>query len=72
MINTQPRNSSITYTWNGESYTGTIFPAKVLKTFGAGDSYASAFIYGLMEGLSIDQSMEFGAASAAIVISSHR
>jgi 5-dehydro-2-deoxygluconokinase len=65
------KDGSIAYTKDGESYTGTIFPAKVLKTFGAGDSYASAFIYGLMEGWRIDKAMEFGSASASIVISSH-
>ncbi|OFE39062.1 hypothetical protein BGV83_26310 [Bacillus anthracis] len=43
----------------------------MLKTFGAGDSYASAFIYGLMQGLEIPQAMRLGGASASIVISKH-
>ncbi|MCG3056052.1 carbohydrate kinase family protein, partial [Escherichia coli] len=47
------------------------FRTKVLKTFGAGDSYASAFIYGLMQGFSISEAMRFGGASASIVISKH-
>ncbi|WP_220184007.1 5-dehydro-2-deoxygluconokinase [Thermoactinomyces mirandus] len=62
---------SITYTKDGHSYTGGIFRTKVLKTFGAGDSYASAFIYGLMNGWEISRAMEYGSASAAIVISRH-
>ncbi|MBY0064009.1 5-dehydro-2-deoxygluconokinase [Priestia aryabhattai] len=62
---------SITYTRDGESHRGGIFKTKVLKTFGAGDSYASAFIYGLMQGLEIPQAMRFGGASASIVISKH-
>lgn len=62
---------SITYTRSGNSYQGGTFRTKVLKTFGAGDSYASAFIYALMNGWDISKAMEYGSASAAIVISRH-
>lgn len=62
---------SIAYTKDGESHRGGIFKIKVLKTFGAGDSYASAFIYGLMQGFEITEAMRFGGASASIVISKH-
>ncbi|AZV63807.1 5-dehydro-2-deoxygluconokinase [Peribacillus frigoritolerans] len=62
---------SIAYTRDGESHRGGIFKTKVLKTFGAGDSYASAFIYGLMQGFEITEAMRFGGASASIVISKH-
>jgi 5-dehydro-2-deoxygluconokinase len=62
---------SITYTKTGESYRSGIFPTKVLKTFGAGDSYASAFIYGLMSGKDVAEAMKMGSASASIVISRH-
>lgn len=65
------QNGSIAYTKAGDVYKGSIFKTKVLKTFGAGDSYASAFIYGLMQGWDIEKSMEFGSASASIVISKH-
>ncbi|SEN19853.1 5-dehydro-2-deoxygluconokinase [Lihuaxuella thermophila] len=65
------KNGSIAYTKRGESFEGTVFPAKVIKTFGAGDSYAAGFIYGLMQGWDIPRSMEYGAAAASIVISSH-
>jgi 5-dehydro-2-deoxygluconokinase len=44
---------------------------KVVKTFGAGDSYAAGFIYGLMQGWEVGRSMAFGSACASIVISSH-
>lgn len=54
-----------------EAYKGGIFKTKVLKTFGAGDSYASAMIYGLMQGWELPRAMEYGSASAAIVISRH-
>ncbi|KZE13334.1 MULTISPECIES: 5-dehydro-2-deoxygluconokinase [Priestia] len=62
---------SIAYTRDSKSHRGGIFKTKVLKTFGAGDSYASAFIYGLMQGLEIPQAMRLGGASASIVISRH-
>lgn len=64
-------NGSIAYTKSGESYKGGIYKTKVLKTFGAGDSYASAFIYGLMHGWDLKKAMDYGSASAAIVISRH-
>ncbi|UPM55540.1 5-dehydro-2-deoxygluconokinase [Gottfriedia acidiceleris] len=65
------KDGSIAYTSIGEKVKGRTFPAKVIKTFGAGDSYAAGFIYGLMEDWSLFESMDFGAAAASIVISSH-
>ncbi|EZP77365.1 PfkB domain-containing protein [Parageobacillus genomosp. 1] len=65
------KDGSIAYTKEGEKFKGPIFPANVIKTFGAGDSYAAAFIYGLMQGWDIPKAMEYGAAAASIVISSH-
>ncbi len=65
------KDGSMAYAKDGSSHRGSIFPAKVIKTFGAGDSYAAGFIYGLMQGWSIGRSMEFGSACASIVVSSH-
>lgn len=65
------KKGSIAYTKEGEAITGAVFPVTPVKSFGAGDSYAGAFTYGLMNGLSVADSMELGAASAAIVVSSH-
>jgi len=62
---------SIAYTKDGDSHRSGIFHSNVLKTFGAGDSYASAFIYGLMTEKSVAESMKMGSASASIVISRH-
>ncbi|HCJ4363985.1 TPA: 5-dehydro-2-deoxygluconokinase, partial [Listeria innocua] len=42
-----------------------------LKTFGAGDSYASAFLYGLFSGENIETALKFGSAAASIVVSKH-
>ena len=44
---------------------------KVLKTFGAGDSYAAAFIYAVLAGKSIETALKYGSASASIVVSKH-
>lgn len=59
------------YTKDGAYYEGKAFKAKVIKTFGAGDSYAAAFLYALVKGKAIDEALKYGAASAAIVVSSH-
>jgi 5-dehydro-2-deoxygluconokinase len=65
------KEGSIAYTADGHEQRAKSYPAKVIKTFGAGDSYAAGFIHGLMSGLTIEKSMEFGSAAACIVISSH-
>ena len=62
---------SIAYTKDKRSYRSGIFQSNVLKTFGAGDSYASAFIFGLMNGKDVAEAMKMGSASASIVISRH-
>ncbi|MDQ0902659.1 5-dehydro-2-deoxygluconokinase [Paenibacillus sp. V4I7] len=65
------KEGSIAYTQDGVGHRAKSFPAKVVKTFGAGDSYAAGFIYGIMQGWTIEKSMEYGSAAACIVISSH-
>ncbi|WP_105619268.1 5-dehydro-2-deoxygluconokinase [Vallitalea okinawensis] len=65
------KDGSFAYTKEGDKVEGAVFPVTPVKTFGAGDSYAGGFIYGLLQGYSPAKSMEIGAASAAIVVSSH-
>lgn len=65
------KEGSYAYSSEGQVVKGAVFPVTPLKTFGAGDSYAGGFIYGLINGMTPAQSMEIGAASAAIVVSSH-
>lgn len=65
------KEGSIAYAKDGSSHRAKSFKANVIKTFGAGDSYAAGFLYGLMQGWEIAKSMEFGSAAAAIVVSSH-
>ncbi|MCZ8511075.1 5-dehydro-2-deoxygluconokinase [Paenibacillus filicis] len=65
------KDGSIAYTQDGADHRAKSFPAKVVKTFGAGDSYAAGFLFGVMQGWTLEKSMEFGSAAACIVISSH-
>ncbi|MFJ7724637.1 5-dehydro-2-deoxygluconokinase [Neobacillus sp. NPDC097160] len=62
---------SYAYTKSGETFRGHVYLTKVLKTFGAGDSYASAFLYALISGKDIETALKYGSASAAIVVSKH-
>ncbi len=65
------KEGSIAYAKDGSSHRADSFKAQVVKTFGAGDSYAAGFLYGLMQGWPISDSMRYGSAAAAIVVSSH-
>lgn len=65
------KEGSTAYTNDGKSYSIKPFPVKLLKSFGGGDGYASAFLYGLFEGWDIMDSLEFGSASAALLVASH-
>lgn len=65
------KEGSTAYTNDGESYSIKPFPVKLLKSFGGGDGYASAFLYGLFEGYDIMDALEFGSASAAMLVASH-
>jgi len=64
-------DGSVVYTPSGEQFVGKIYPTDVVKTFGAGDSYAGAFIYGLISGQEIPTCQKWGAAAASIVVASH-
>lgn len=65
------KDGSTAYTNDGQSYNIKPFPVKLLKSFGGGDGYASAFLYGLFEGFDIMDALEFGSASAAMLVASH-
>ena len=65
------KEGSTAYTNDGESYSIKPFPVKLLKSFGGGDGYASAFLYGIFEGWDIMDALEFGSASAAMLVASH-
>ena len=65
------KEGSTAYTNDCESYSIKPFPVKLLKSFGGGDGYASAFLYGIFEGWEIIDALEFGSASAAMLVASH-
>ena len=54
-----------------EGSTAYTFPAVKLKGFGGGDGYGSSFLYSLLQGKEIIECLEFGSASASILISAH-
>lgn len=65
------KDGSTAYTNDGQSYTIKPFPVKSLKGFGGGDGYASAFLCGLLENWDMIDCLEFGSASAAMLVASH-
>jgi 5-dehydro-2-deoxygluconokinase len=65
------KEGSTAYTQDGSHYGIKPFPVKLLKSFGGGDGYASAFLHGLLEGWDIIDCLEFGSASAALLVASH-
>ncbi|WMJ79406.1 5-dehydro-2-deoxygluconokinase [Clostridium sp. MB40-C1] len=65
------KEGSTAYTDDGQSFKIKPFPVKLLKSFGGGDAYGSAFMYALMEGWDVIDALEFGSASAAMLVASH-
>lgn len=55
--------------WDGSCFHACgIIPAKVVNTVGAGDAYISGFLFGIMTGQSVAESMALGARVAADVV----
>lgn len=71
VIITHGKLGSTAYTDDGQSFSIKPFPVKLLKSFGGGDGYTSAFLYSLFEGKEIIDCLEFGSASAAMLVASH-
>ncbi|NLZ52311.1 MAG: 5-dehydro-2-deoxygluconokinase [Thermoanaerobacteraceae bacterium] len=65
------KQGSTAYTKDGKSYDIKPFPVKSLKSFGGGDGYGSAFLFGLLEGWDIVDCLELGSASASMLVASH-
>jgi len=47
------------------------YPVEVLNVLGAGDAFASGFLYGFLEGWSYEQAARLGNATGAIVVTRH-
>ncbi|MDR1068843.1 MAG: 5-dehydro-2-deoxygluconokinase [Clostridiales Family XIII bacterium] len=62
---------SSAYTPDGGRYSVKPFPVNALKGFGGGDGYASAFLYGVFEGMDMTDCLELGSASASLLVASH-
>ncbi len=45
------------------------YPAKVASTIGAGDGFAAGFLFGVVTGLDLGESLKYGNATAALVVS---
>lgn len=59
------------FTREGEVIEGKAYKTEVLKTFGAGDSFASGFIYALKKDKPLNEALKYGSAAASIVVSKH-
>jgi 5-dehydro-2-deoxygluconokinase len=47
------------------------YPVEVLNVLGAGDAFASGFLYGFLQGWSYEQAARLGNATGAIVVTRH-
>ena len=65
------KKGSTAYTADGGVYRIKPFPVTAFKSFGGGDGYASAFIFGLLEGYDIMDCLELGSASASMLVKAH-
>ncbi len=59
------------YSKNDGNWSVKPFPVNALKGFGGGDGYASSFLHGLLMGKKLNEALEMGSASAAMLVASH-
>jgi len=62
------KQGSTAFTADGNSYRVKPFPVTAAKSTGGGDGYASALLYGLLEGWDIVDTLEFASASASMLV----
>ncbi len=65
------KKGSIAYTADKKAYKVESYHIKLLKSFGGGDAYGSAFVYGLLAGWDVPTALQHGTAHAAMVVASH-
>lgn len=65
------KKGSIAYTADKKAYKVESYHIKLLKSFGGGDAYGSAFVYGLLAGWDVPDALQHGTAHAAMVVASH-
>ncbi|WP_196594271.1 5-dehydro-2-deoxygluconokinase [Pectinatus sottacetonis] len=65
------KKGSVAYGADKKAYKVDSYKVKLLKSFGGGDAYGSAFIYGLLEHWELPQCLRCATAHAAMVVASH-
>ncbi len=65
------KQGSTAHTCDGRQYKIKPFPVQAFKSFGGGDGYGSAFLYGLFGGEEIARCLELGSASASMLVAAH-
>ena len=65
------KEGSVCYANDGAALRVKPFPVKMLKGFGGGDGYASAFLFSLLRGKALPEALEYATASASLLVSAH-
>ena len=65
------KQGSHAYSVNDGNWSVKPFPVNALKGFGGVDGYASSFLHGLLMGKKLNEALEMGSASAAMLVASH-
>ena len=63
--------STLVYYGTGKSQQVATFPVEVLNVLGAGDAFASGFIYGYLKGWDLAKAARMGSACGAVVVTRH-
>jgi 5-dehydro-2-deoxygluconokinase len=71
LVMTCGRESTMIYTRAGEAIEAKPFPVEVYNILGAGDAFASGFLYGYLKGWDWRMSARMGNACGAIVVTRH-
>lgn len=59
---------STVYNKDGSIITRGIFKTDIKKTYGSGDAYAAGLMYGIIYGMSVEDSIDLGSGCAALVL----
>ncbi len=71
LVMTRGQEGATVYTRNGEPLHAAPFPVEVYNILGAGDAFASGFLYGYLKGWDWRRAARMGNACGAIVVTRH-